>query len=123
MPRQKNQNKAGKSIMRNYAGEETKNAFKLSCNFFYKSYLTFKKQHGEICECDEDKFNDFISSVNGVFKMRMRQIRKEYQSSVTDKKMKQENQWNVLINTMKNGYSEKNEKKIQCVIYHINNYR
>ena len=86
MPTKKFQNKAGRSIMRNIAGEEANQAFKNSCGIFLKSLYTFIKHHGEVNEWDEESFTVFINSTNGIFRMRMRQIRKEYESSLTQKK-------------------------------------
>lgn len=122
MPIKKFQNKAGRSIMRNIAGEEANQAFKNSCEIFLKSLYTFKKQYGEVEDWEEETFNVFINSTNGIFRMRMRQIRREYESSLTNKKTKQELRWITLINTLKNAFKEQKESKVKSVMYDLNLY-
>jgi len=122
MPTKKIQNKAGRSIMRNIAGEEANQAFKNSCRIFLKSLYTFIKQYGEVNEWEEDSFTVFINSTNGIFRMRMRQIRKEYESSLTQKKIKQEIKWITLINTLKNAFKQQKESKVKSVIYNLSLY-
>ena len=108
------------SIMRNQAGQETINMLNRSSEHFTKSYVTFVKTNGSIFDVDQETFNQFIFNVNGNFKTQLKQIKNSYPIPIRN--LKQERQWNTLINTMKNAYKKNDNVKLRSALYQAGNY-
>lgn len=118
MGRSKYVNKAGKSCSRNIAGEECIDITNDSKINFLKNYMTFKKTTGkDLIDTTTHEFNEFYKNVNGYYKSRMKQLRREYESDVIIKNVKQEKQWYVLMNTLQNAHKEHSDRKVTHVLY------
>ena len=117
MGKRKHVNKARRSLMRQYAGEDSKEIFKQCKINFLKNYMTLTKEHGSITEMDSEVFNNFISNVNGYYKCRMKQLRVEYEKETVIKNIKEESQWRVMMNTLINAHKQDKPEKIVSVLH------
>tara|TARA_B100001250_G_C19417470_1_gene621712 strand:+ start:99 stop:464 length:366 start_codon:yes stop_codon:yes gene_type:complete len=108
------------SVMRNLAGQQSITILNRSSEYFTKSYITFIKTNGSILDVDQNKFNQFILNVNGNFKTQLKQITNSYPIPIRN--LKQERQWNTLINTMKNAYRKNDTVKLRSALYQASNY-
>lgn len=118
MGKNKHVNKAEKSRLRNIAGEDCKDILDDSKINFLKNYVTFKKTTGkDLIDTTSNEFNEFFSNVNGYYKSRMKQLRREYEDEIVIKNVKHERQWYVLMGTLLNAHKECSEKKLTHVLY------
>ena len=80
--------------------------------------MTFKKTQGcSLTECDDKDFHNFILSVNGFYKSRMKQLRHNYSEYTEVKNVKHERQWYAMIRTLRNAHKEGKEGKVTAVLY------
>ena len=117
MPKTIHVNEGRRSIMRQHAGEDCKEIFKQCKLHFLRTYSTVVKEHGSITEIDDEIFNTFISNVDGHYKCRMKQLRRDYEKETIIKNVKEEYQWNVMMNTLRNAHKEEKQMKVVAVIH------
>tara|TARA_B100000085_G_scaffold237263_1_gene226208 strand:- start:261 stop:626 length:366 start_codon:yes stop_codon:yes gene_type:complete len=108
------------SIMRNLAGLQSISILNSSSQYFTKSYMTFVKTNGSILDVDKEKFNQFIFNVDGNFKTQLKQMKNTYDIHIRN--LKEERQWNTLMNTMKNAYRKNDKVKLKTALYQASNY-
>ena len=89
MGKSKHVNKARRSIMRQYAGEDCAEISKQCKVYFLRNYMSTVKEHGSFIDMNEEVFNQFMSNVNGYFKCRMKQLRRDYEKETVIKNVKQ----------------------------------
>ena len=107
-----------RSYYRNLATEDCKNVMDVAKQNFITSYMSFKKTHEcVLTESDYEDFHNFILSVNGFYKSRMKQLRHNYMGRTEVKNVKQERQWNVMMGSLRNAYNEGKEARVTAVLY------
>jgi len=106
--------------MRNQAGQQSITILNRSSDYFMKSYITFVKTNGSILDVDQKKFNQFIFNVDGNFRTQLKQMKNSYDIHIRN--LKQEREWNALINTMKNAYRKNDKVKLRSALYQASNY-
>ena len=117
MGKSKHVNKARRSIMRQYAGEDCAEISKQCKVYFLRNYMSTVKEHGSFIDMNEEVFNQFMSNVNGYFKCRMKQLRRDYEKETVIKNVKQERQWRTMMNTLRNAHVEKKQSKVTSVLH------
>jgi len=89
-----------------------------SKKYFIQNYLALKKIHGcSIIDIDSVEFKNFCTNVNGYYKSRMKQIRRDYLGYSEVKNVKEERQWNMLMNTLQNAFDQGKEDKVTALLY------
>ena len=107
-----------KSYYRNLASQDCKDVMDISKQNFIATYLSFKKTHGcSLTECDYEDFHNFVLSVDGFYKSRMKQLRHNYLNYTSVKNVKHERQWYVMMGTLRNAYKQGKEEKVTAVLY------
>ena len=107
-----------RSYYRNLASEDCKNVMDVAKQNFITTYITFKKTHGcSLTESSSEDFHNFILSVNGFYKSRMKQLRHNYLEYTEVKNVKQERQWYAMMGTLRNAHKQGKEDKVPAVIY------
>ena len=111
-------NKLLMSYYRNMATQDYHKIMDSSKINFINNYISFKKTHGcSLTEVSEEEFHTFIVNVNGFFKSKMKQLRKEYLGYTEIKNVKCERQWRMMMGTLRNAYKEGKEMKVTAVLY------
>jgi len=111
-------NKTLVSYYRNMATKDYRKIMDSSKENFINNYISFKKTHGcSLTEVSEEDFHTFIVNVNGFFKSKMKQLRKEYLGYTEIKNVKCERQWRMMMGTLRNAHKEGKEEKVTAVLY------
>lgn len=110
--------KTVRSSYRNQATKDCKAAMNDSKKYFIQNYLALKKTHScSIIDIESDEFKNFSTNVNGYYKSRMKQIRREYLGYSEVKNVKEERQWRMFMNILQNAYVQGKEEKVTALLY------
>ena len=110
--------KTVRSCYRNQAAKDCKTAMNDSKKYFIQNYLALKKIHGcSIIDIDSTEFKNFCTNVNGYYKSRMKQIRRDYLGYSEVKNVKEERQWKMFMNILHNAFKQGKEDKVTALLY------